>query len=211
VKRSLAALAVALLLASGASAAKPKPAPPSARDKAAARAFVVAADAFMKGLDDSKVAALSQVQHDLGPCSTAFAAKVDDRRMGELQSFLAEARALPQLPLLWGAMLARWDAVHTRNRSLRVVLAAARSQRGQVAKLGAGLAQPGICEALAAWEASAWANTYVADLEQGWNDSIVVDQEAMDAARSRVVAVAPQLTKLGLTREQVVTLIIATL
>src|SRR5204862_436912 len=82
-------------------------------------------------------------------------------------------------------------------------LAAARTQRGQVARLGHGTAQPGICAALAAWETGGWANTYVADLEQEWRASITVDQDAMDAARNRVADVAPELRTLGLSRDQI--------
>ena len=73
-----------------------------------------------------------------------------------------------------------------------------------------GRRQPGICAALAAWEAGGWSNTYVADLEQAWSDSVTVDQDAIDAARNRVADVGPQLRKLGLTNDQVTTLIIAT-
>jgi hypothetical protein len=150
------------------------------------------------------------VQHDLAACADAYAAKVDERRMGDLESFLAEARALPQLPILWRAMVARWDAVHATSRPLKVVLAAARTQRGQVARLGHGTAQPGICAALGAWETGGWANTYVADLEQEWSASITVDQDAMDAARNRVADVAPELRTLGLSRDQITNLIVAT-
>jgi hypothetical protein len=206
--RIAAAVVAALVLAGASAAAAPKP---SARDRTAAHALVKAANAFLKGSDDSQAQALLNVQQQLSPCGTAYATKVDDRRMEELESFLAQARALPQLPVLWRAMLARWEALHTTNTALRAVVAAAHSQRTEVAKLGLAAPQPSICEALAAWETSGWSNTFVADLEQSWNDSITVDQTSIDAARNRVANVAPQLTKLGLTKDQITTLIVATL
>jgi hypothetical protein len=211
VKRALAvALLVLALALAGSAAGSSATAAPAARDKAAARAFAAAASAFLKGIDDSQARALTLVQADLTACAATYSSKVDERRMSDLESFLAQARALPELPVLWRAMLARWSSVHSTSRPLQVVLAAARSQRAQVARLGQGAAQPEICTALAAWESGGWSNTYVADLEQAWNDSVTVDQDAIDAARNRVADVGPQLRKLGLTSDQITTLIIAT-
>jgi hypothetical protein len=211
VKRFLVAVGLALVLASGASGAKPKPYAPSAADKAAARALSAAADGFLTQLDGAQAQAVTQVRDDLAACSAAYATKVDTRRMTELQAFLADARAVPAIPALWRSMVARWDAVHPRDRYLRLLVATAHSQERQVMKLGAGAAQLGICDTLAAWEASGWSNSYVGDLEDAWNASIAVDPAVFDGARNRVAGLTPQLRKLGLSDEQILNLIIAVL
>jgi hypothetical protein len=217
VRRLVAVLlagAVAGALA-GASAAttvpKPRPAKPTARDRAAARQLANAADAFMSDIDTLESGTLVTVQSDYAACSANYANKVDAPRLTDLQSFLAEARATASIPRLWQKMVSRWDSLKVRNATLKLVVSVAHTQASQVQKLGQAPQQPAICDVLAGWEASGWSNSYVTDMEQAWSDAIPVDGNVIQAARARVQAVAPQLRELGLADAQIQTVLIAVL
>ena len=206
-----AALAVALAGGSGAAAGKPKPYEPSARDRAAARTFATVAADFLQQIDDEEGRSLDAVKNDYLACTANYATKVDAERLEGLEAFLAGARALPQIPALWRTMLARWDGIHARDRYLKLIDTTAHGQAAQVTKLGQGTAPGGICDVLAGWESSGWSNSYVSDLESAWEDSVPVDSAAMDAARSKVSALAPQLRKLGLANAQISNIVVAVL
>jgi hypothetical protein len=213
VTRLIACAALALVLASGAGAAagKPKPYKPSARDRAAAHTFAVAAADFLQAIDGAEGRSLDAVKNDYLVCTADYSTKVDAGRLEEVEGFLAQARALPLIPPLWRTMLTRWDATHPRDRYLKLIAATAHGQAAQVAKLGEGTAPGGICDVLAGWESSGWASTYVGDLERAWNDSVPADTVAIDAARTKVSALAPQLRKLGLTNAQISNVVVAVL
>jgi len=205
-------LALALAFAGAASAnAKPRPAKPTARDRAAARLLANAADAFMSGIDTLESGTLVTVQADFARCSATYGNKVDAARLTDLESFLAQARATASIPALWQKMLSRWDSLKVRNGTLKLVVAVAHTQVGQVRKLGQAPQQAGICDVLAGWEASGWANTYVTDMEQTWSASIPVDGGIVQAARARVAAVTPQLRELGLGDAQIQNVLAAVL
>ena len=55
------------------------------------------------------------------------------------------------------------------------------------------------------------ANTYVSDLATAWNESIPANPASIEASRNRVAALAPQLRTLGLSDDQILSLIIAVL
>jgi hypothetical protein len=80
-----------------------------------------------------------------------------------------------------------------------------------VRKLGQAPQQDAICDVLAGWEASGWANSYVTDIEQTWSDSIPVDGAIVQAARARVQAATPQLRELGLGDAQIQNVLVAVL
>jgi hypothetical protein len=205
--------ALALVLASGAGAAsgKQKPYKPSARDRAAAHTFAVAAGDFLQAIDNVEGQALAAVKNDYLVCTADYSTKVDTTRLEAVETFLAGARALPGIPSLWRAMLARWDGAHPGDRYLKLIAATAHGQAGQVTKLGQGTPPGSICDVLAGWESSGWASTYVDDLERAWYDSVPVDSASMDAARNKVSALAPQLRKLGLANSQISDIVVAVL
>jgi hypothetical protein len=209
----MACAALALALASGAGAAtgKPKPSKPSVRDRAAARTFATAAEDFLQAIDGEEGRSLVAVENDYLACTADYSTKVDSSRLHEVEAFLAEARALPGIPPLWRTMVARWNGTHPRDRSLKLIASIARAQAVQVTRLGEGTAPGGICDVLAGWESSGWASTYVGDLETAWHDSVPVDSDAIDEARTKVSSLAPRLRRLGLTNSQVSNIVVAVL
>jgi hypothetical protein len=213
-RRALALLLVAALAFAGAAAAskpKPRPAKPTARDRMAARQLANAADAFISGIDTLERGTLVTVKADYEQCAAAYGNKVDAARLTDLESFLAQARATASIPALWKKMVSRWDSLRVHNDTLKLVVSVAHTQAGQVRKLGQAPRQDGICDVLAGWEASGWANSYVTDMEQTWSDSIPVDGAIVQAARARVQAVTPQLRELGLGDAQIQNVLVAVL
>jgi hypothetical protein len=211
--RVVALALVAALAFTGAASAKPRPKPakPTARDRAAARQVANAADAFMSGIDALEDGTLVTVKADFARCAATYGNKVDTARLTDLEAFLAQARATASIPALWQKMVSRWDSLKVRNDTLKLVVSVAHTQAVQVRKLGEAPKQAGICDVLAGWEASGWANAYVTDLEQEWSDAIPVDGGIIQAARARVQAVTPQLRDLGLGDAQIQNLLVAVL
>jgi hypothetical protein len=210
VTRALAcALVVALLGAGVAPGAKPKG--PSPKDRAAALRLANSAEDFLSGIDALEARMLTQVKRDYALCASSYQSKVDATRLADLETFLSQARAMPGIPALWRSMMSRWDALHVQNPTLRLVVATAHTQADQVRRLGQAPSQPGICDALASWEAGGWSNTFVGDLASAWSNGIPVDGSVIQAARGKVQATAPQLHALGLGDAQISSVVQAVL